>query len=70
MSILTKTREEIKQLIADGLARPETLRHYDLCRAMAQGMTQEQAVEKFGFTDDRYIRVIKKKKCPDCGRPH
>lgn len=66
-SILNRTREEIQALVDDGLLKKETLKHYDICKAMAQGMTQEKATEVFGLTDDRYVRQIKKTKCPDCG---
>ena len=70
MSILARTRDEVRQMVIDGLVRPEVLKQYDVCKAMAQGMTQEEAAEKFGYTDDRYIRRIKAKKCPDCSDPH
>ncbi len=70
MSLLNHKREEIQKMVDDGMMRPESLKHYDLCKAMAQGMTQEQAAEKFNFTDDRYIRRIKRKKCPDCNKIH
>lgn len=70
MSILSRTRGEIEQMVRDGLLRPENLRHYDVCKAMAQGMTQEKAAEVFGFADDKNIRYIKKNKCPDCSNPH
>ena len=66
MNILSLSREQIQSYIDSGLMKKENLRHYDLCKAMAQGMTQEQAAEKFNLTDDRYVRKIKSKKCPDC----
>lgn len=70
MSILSKSREEIERDIKDGYANKKTLLHYDLCKAMAQGLTQEAAAEKFNLTDDRYVRLIKSKKCPDCNKIH
>ncbi len=66
MNILNLSRKEIEDMVKSGLMRPENLRHYDLCKAMAQGMTQEKAIEAFGYTDDRYIRRIKNKKCREC----
>jgi hypothetical protein len=66
MNILSLSREEVKAFVDSGLMDKANLRHYDLCKAMAQGMTQEQAAEKFNLTDDRYVRRIKSKKCPDC----
>jgi len=66
MNILSLSRKQVEELIESGMIRKENLRHYDLCRALASGMTQEQAAENFNFTDDRYVREIKKKKCPNC----
>lgn len=68
MNILSLSRDEVKAFVDSGLMKKENLRHYDLCKAMAQGMTQEKAAEVFNLTDDRYVRKIKSKKCPDCGR--
>jgi hypothetical protein len=68
MNILSKSREEVQSLVDQGFLKKENLRHYDLCKAMSQGMTQEKAAEVFNLTDDRYVRKIKSKKCPDCGR--
>ncbi len=66
MNILSLKRNEVEFFIKTGVMRPENLRHYDICQAIKNGMTQEQAAEKFNVTDDRYIRRIKEKKCPDC----
>jgi hypothetical protein len=66
MNILRKSREEVQALIDQGFLKKENLIHYDLCKAMAQGMTQEKAAEVFNLTDDSYVRKIKNKKCPDC----
>lgn len=66
MNILSLSREELKEMVANGFLRKENLRHYDICKAMAQGTTQEKAAEIFGVTDDRYIRRIKERKCPEC----
>ena len=69
MSLLDYSRKQIEDLVNAGLLRRENLKHYDLCKAMAQGLTQEAAAEKFNLTDDRYVRMIKSKKCPDCNKP-
>jgi hypothetical protein len=66
MNILSKSRQEVEELVNEGWLTKENLRHYDLCKAMASGMTQEKAAEKFNFTDDRYVRRIKQKKCKYC----
>lgn len=66
MTILDMKREEVERLVASGLMNKTMIKHYDICRAIASGMTQEQAAEKFGVTDDSYIRKIKKQRCPDC----
>jgi hypothetical protein len=66
MNILSLSRDQVKDMVDSGLMKKENLRHYDLCKAMAQGMTQEKAAEVFNLTDDRYVRKIKSKKCPDC----
>lgn len=70
MNLLSLSREEVKAFVDSGFMDKANLRHYDLCKAMAHGMTQEQAAEKFNFTDDRYVRKIKSKKCPDCNKVH
>lgn len=68
MNLLSLSRDEVKAFIDSGLMKKENLRHYDLCKAMSQGMTQEKAAEAFNLTDDRYVRKIKSKKCPDCNK--
>jgi hypothetical protein len=40
---------------------------YDVCRALREGKTQEKIAELFNLSDDREVRRIKKKYCPDCG---
>ncbi len=66
MNILQLTRAEVQDFISKGVMKKENLRHFDICKAIASGMTQEKAAEKFGVTDDAYIRKIKSSKCPDC----
>lgn len=66
MNILQLTRTEVQDFINKGVMRPENLKHFDICKAISSGMTQEQAAEKFGVTDDAYIRKIKSSKCPNC----
>jgi hypothetical protein len=66
MNLLKYSREEILRRVNEGELSKENLRHYDLCKAMSQGMTQEKAAEAFNLTDDRYVRRIKYKKCRDC----
>ena len=68
MNILSLSRKEVQDMIASGFMRPENLKHYDICKAMASGSTQEKTAEAFGIPDDRHIRYIKKTKCPDCNK--
>lgn len=70
MNILSLSRKEVEDFIASGMMRKENLKHYDICKAMASGTTQEKAAEVFNVTDDRYIRRIKSRKCPDCNKIH
>jgi hypothetical protein len=67
-SILNYTRDQIQEFIDMGSMRPESLKHYDLCKAMSSGMTGAQASDKFDYTDPRYVRRIKSQKCPDCSK--
>jgi len=68
MSLIDKSIEEIKKDIAAHYTSKSSLRHYEVCKALAQGLTQEQIAEKFNFNDDRVVRHIKKTKCPECGK--
>ena len=66
MNILALKREEVQFFIGTGVMRPENLRHFDICKALASGMTQEKIAEKFNLTDDSHVRYVKNRKCPDC----
>jgi hypothetical protein len=67
MNILSLSRQEVQGFIDSGLMRKEALTHYDICKAMAEGKKQEAVAEDFD-TDDRHIRWVKSKKCPDCSK--
>lgn len=67
MNILSLSRGEVVAFVAEGLFRPETLKHYDICKELQTGKTQADVADEFGVAD-RHIRRIKDKKCPDCGR--
>ena len=70
MNILSLTRQQIEDFVASGMMDKANLKHYDICKAMANGATQEKTAEIFGLTDDSYVRTIKRKKCPDCKNIH
>ena len=65
MNILSLSRKEVENFIGAGVMRPENLKHYDVCKAMAEGMTQEAVAEKYNLTD-RWVRRMKEVKCPKC----
>ncbi len=66
MNILDLTRKEVEFFISTGVMRPENLRHYDICKAMADGKTQDNVTREFGYSDIRAVRYVKHKKCPQC----
>lgn len=68
MNILALSRGEVVAFVESGIMKPENLRHYDICKELASGKTQEKVAEDFNLTDDSYVRKIKKRKCPDCYR--
>lgn len=40
---------------------------YDVCKALSEGNTQAEVVKKFDLNDDREVRRIKSRYCPQCG---
>lgn len=68
MSILKYSREQIEEFVNSGMMRKEILKHYDVCKALSSGVTQEKAAEVFGLNDDSYVRKIKAVKCPECNK--
>lgn len=65
MSILNYDRSQIVAL--SELMRGNAVLWFDVCKALKEGKTQEKTAEIFN-TDDRTVRWIKKKYCPECGR--
>lgn len=68
MNILSLTRGEVVAFVESGFMRPETIKHYDICKALSDGKTQNEIAQEFKLSDSRVIRSIKEKKCPECGR--
>lgn len=68
MNILKYSKEEILRRVNEGEMRKENLKHYDICKELEKGGTAVAIAEKFNMSEERSIRYIKKKKCPDCGR--
>ena len=66
MNILALSRGEVVAFVESGILKPENLRHYDICKELAAGKTQEKVAEEFNLTDDSYVRKIIKRKCPNC----
>lgn len=66
MNILSLSRHEVEEFIRSGFLNSESLRHYDICKALSEKVPQEKVAEIFGVSDDSYVRKIKKRKCPDC----
>ena len=66
MTILSFERKEIVALAEKGLMHKNAVRHYDVCKALSEGKTQERIAEEFNLNDDRAVRWIKDHKCPDC----
>lgn len=64
-SITELTREEVENLARIGFNKSSTF-HFDICKALAEGKKQEDIAEDFNI-EDRMVRKIKSKKCPDCG---
>lgn len=64
-SILELTREEVENLGTIGFNKSSGF-HHDICKALAEGKKQEEIAENLNI-DDRLIRKIKHKKCPECG---
>lgn len=64
-SFMDLTREEVENLGKIGFFK-NSVQHYDVCKALAEGKTQAQVAEKFNI-EDHTVRYIKRQKCPDCG---
>lgn len=68
MNILSLSRDEVQAFINSGFLKKEDMRHYDVCKAMAQGKSQFEVAREFNLTDDSHARYIKRKKCPECDK--
>lgn len=68
MSILSLTRAEVVAFAQDGLMKKESVRHWDICKALKDKVPQEKIAEIFNLTDSKQVRWVKSKKCPDCYR--
>jgi hypothetical protein len=66
MNILTLTREQVREQILNGKMRPENLKHYDICKAIAEGKKQNDIADDFEIPDTRHVRYIKHAKCREC----
>lgn len=66
MNILSLTRKEVEFFISTGVMRPENLKHYDICKEIAEGKKQNDVADKFNIPDVRHVRYIKNHKCKEC----
>lgn len=66
MNILDLDRKELEKLVESGLMRPENLKHYDVCKQLAEGKKQNAIAEAMNIPDVRLVRYIKGKKCSEC----
>lgn len=70
MSLLTYTRKELEYLVEIGKKTPADLKHYDVCAEIAKAeKTQSRLAFEFKYQETKSIRVINKKKCPECHFP-
>jgi DNA-binding NarL/FixJ family response regulator len=66
MTILNYTREQVEALVSDGLMNKKSVKHFDVCKAIAEGKTQNQIAKELDYSETKTIRWIKQHKCPDC----
>lgn len=62
MNILKYKYSEIVALVRDGLALGESMRHWEICKALSEGKTLEQVAEDFKM-HQRSVAYVKAKKC-------
>lgn len=67
MNILSLSRGEVVAFVQSAPSSYDLLREYDICKALAEGKTQIDIADKFGI-DERQVRRIKSRSCPECGR--
>lgn len=66
MNLLSLSRGEVVAFVESGMLRPENIRHYDICKALAEGKKQNDIADQFEIPDVRLVKYIKSRKCPDC----
>lgn len=66
MNILSLSRSEVVAFVDSGMMRPENIKHYDICKAIAEGQKQNDIADTFNIPDVRLVKYIKSRKCPDC----
>jgi DNA-binding NarL/FixJ family response regulator len=66
MNILTFSREQVKGMAEQGFLNKQSVLHYDVCRALAEGKTQAQVAEQFNISDENVKWIKKRKCCKDC----
>lgn len=63
--ILHFQREQIVCMVATGFLNKKAVLHYDVCKKLADGKTQEQIAEELNI-EPRTVRQIKSHKCTEC----
>lgn len=66
MNLLAFKPSFLEELIKSGAMRKKEMTHFLVCMDIKKGFTQEKIAEKFNLSS-RNIRIIKAKKCPNCG---
>ena len=62
--ILSHTREEVKQAVAQGELNIRALDHYDICQAKRAGKKSDDIAKEFNISRRQVFRIIQCK-CPD-----
>jgi DNA-binding NarL/FixJ family response regulator len=60
------TRLQIMEMVKDGFLNKKSVTHFDVCKALAEGKTQNQVAEEKDIRETKTIRVIKLHKCKYC----
>jgi len=60
------TRDEIIEMVKDGMMNKRTIFHYDVCRALAEMKSRQDVEDTMNIGDSSGLRYIIKRKCKYC----
>lgn len=66
MNILSLSMDEVNNFVDSGFMKRKEITHWQICRKIADGITQDKIAEFFDITP-RAVRKVKKCKCPNVG---